>query len=210
MHPEQIIYQDINQLFPAEAGSPNIQQIEKIITKKVEELTIGQGPWQLFHDAIKNEHGNNAFDTSASPFPAYNSRILLADEKEEHYVVKRYLCIDVSLITPFYTIYFEDFYSFNRYRHEDVPGGKLLVHQHVLFFKSMTNESFKESAERANNYVRQFFPEYQFVSHYALFNYKVDNLLPYTINEMDRAKAYSLHDFVMSSYYYFKKVNVII
>lgn len=210
MVPEHIIYQDVTQLFQAEAGRANYQQIRNIVEKKVEDLMIKQGPWQLFLDAIMKEHGENINDISALPFPAYNLKIPLASEESESYILKRQLCIDVSLVSKHYTIYFEDFYNFSEYMYEEAPMGKILVHFYVLFYKTMTTESFKRSASNADDYVRQFFPEYQFVSHNVLFNYKVDNLLPYQADDINKEKVFSLYDFAMSRHYEYKNIKVII
>lgn len=208
MQPEQVIYQDVTQIFSVDPEGHD--KIKNIIEKKIEGLLSKQGPWQLFLDAIIKEHGENINDISPFPFPAYNLKIPLADEKQDLYILKRYLCIDVSLISKHYTIYFEDFYSFSEYKYEGAPLGKIYVHFHVLFYKTMTTESFKQSANKANDYIRQCFPEYQFASHNILFNYKVDNLLPYEAGDIYNGRVFSLYDFTMSNHYYNKTIKVII
>lgn len=172
----------------------------KIVTDKI--TAVGENSntsWQQFISSLKDEFGEAVVhDASYLQFPCYRTEISIAQHETEGIHKVRSLCVDLSLLGPFYTCYFQDFYRMHEYTR--VNKGRPVV-EIALFSTSILNDDELKIRRRATEQLETFFPEFKFYSHYDLLNSKIHaDSHPYH-DPMSRKRTYSVYDFLMSPVY---------
>jgi len=180
----------------------------KIVSDKINGLVEDRNtPWKQFVSSLKAELGGETVcDASSFHFPSHNIRITITDQETASIHKIRSFCLDFSLLGPYYTCYFEDFYRMHEYA--SVNQGRPVM-ETALFSKSILKDEELKIKNRVLEQMETSFPECRFYSHYDLLYSKIHaDSIPYHV-PVTKNRLLSVYDFLMSPVYCGKDITLL-
>lgn len=144
---------------------------DHIVTNKINDLIEGkETAWSLFVNELK-KHDCELLDMAPIQFPSYVIHIKLKtpDFSTPEILHKRELVVVVSLLCPYYTIYYLDTYRFNTIRAAHHRYGPTFR----IAFKDLLPEfSFDQEAllKEVEELIKRYFPNHAYAIHGMLMH----------------------------------------
>ncbi len=175
------------------------QKIREIIGKKINQiLAKEETAWTSFVQKLEKTYSPGFFDIGYHQFPSYIAAIETNKSENDLFRFTQRAVLNISLLCPHYTVYFEDYYTFNYNKTSILPPNLR------TFFSEKSKEIDKEKADIASikKTIELFFPDHSFVDHKVLFDYKLTSGLPYSFlhEEYLDFKSYPLYSFLFDSH----------
>jgi hypothetical protein len=138
------------------------------------------------------------FDMGYHQFPSYIAAIETGKSENALFQCTQKMVLNISLLCPHYTIYFEDHFVFHYNKTGALPPNL------TTFFtaKSKEVDTNKVDINFIKKTIELFFPDHSFVDHKTLFDYKLSSGLPYSYSHEDYYlfKSYPLYSFLFDSH----------
>lgn len=153
--------------------------IQNIIDLKIKQFTSNSLPdnyyslLRFLQDTFKDRLINNQL---YSNFPSYSITIELRNELRDEIKTLTWLNIRISLLTNYYTIYFEERNHFSGFKirgDKDIP-----VLFCILSSKNLNVDSGNLYVAKVQELLLNLFPGYQYINHSLLLNYKIPDRIP--------------------------------
>lgn len=135
-------------------------------------------------------------DQSYTQFPSLTVQFELKSQSQE-LGGRRFMIIDVSLLTPYYTVFFDDRYFYHNY----TIAGRMKLPFHLSIVFTHADEAARNFFSEAKALVERFYPAHGYLSHKALMDIKAEGGIPYHIPVVE-SNAYSAYDLLMSCMYH--------
>lgn len=160
---------------PGLVDFPGEKEFKAIVTQKITRLINKESTaWTALVAAIKKECSFQIKDFASRQFPSYMLEIILEEAEQNGIKVQKKLVLNISLLCPGYTLFFEDEYRLISYSNvSNTPMSTVL---------SFLQHPMAEKLERFIGHVRasvdENFPEHSFLPHDSLFSIEVRAGLP--------------------------------
>lgn len=189
-------------------GLPNLSRdysgyklYQEILSQKINDID-GDTVWRRFTTGIQNLVEWQMFDMNYLQFPGHIVRFNLFEETNVYLKHQRYLYVAVSLLGPFYTMFFNDIVIYTG------KSDKIRQPQLSVVFSSGVDGGKQQTFDYINGQVATFFNGHQFVPHDLLFTYKVTSCVPYT-EEVDSAlNNYPIYSLLFDSFFSIENLHV--
>lgn len=146
-------------------------KIRELIEFKIRGLIAGDyTAWEKVIDQLKENFGDEVLDMNYMQFPCHQAMIEMGTESTDRYELKRCAIINISLLCPFYTIFFKDDIFFHGYDDGNGDGANISV---VFSKDDKPGNKRGFLLEEWKTAVNRSFPEYNFVPHKFLFTCKI-------------------------------------
>ncbi|WP_142688644.1 hypothetical protein [Chitinophaga polysaccharea] len=180
---------------------------DHIVANKINDLIEGkETAWSLFVKELKKRDWE-LLDMAFIQFPSYVVHIKLKtpDFSTPEILHQRELVVVVSLLCPYYTIYYLDTYRFNTIRAAHYRFGPIFR----ITFKDLLPEfSFDQEAllKEVEDLTKQYFPSHNYASHGMLMN---RYLTPGIILEgQSGAGPYPIYSYLFDHTFNFKNLEI--
>lgn len=155
------------------------KEIDGIVRNKINEIVEEKETnWSKLVASVRDYTNNNSIlDMGYIQFPSYILRFPIADNIFSFGNRKNTLCLSVSLLTPFFTVYIEEEYkrldSIAAINDMEAYDRFYLTHKHY------DDPFFSDILIALTKIISNTFPGYQFIAHTKLFNHKITGVQPW-------------------------------
>jgi hypothetical protein len=174
----------IHKYYPITQGVPNEEYegyriLQKIIDTKIDGFTSGKLPDDCYAlitqiaECFNNCPVNVHWYTN---FPSYSISVELANETMDHIKRTSSLNVKISLLTNYYTIFFEEMNVFNGFKERHDKNKPVLFR--ILSSKNLNVDTEKTFIAKVQNIITPLFPGYKYVNHDFLFKKKLPKGIP--------------------------------
>lgn len=175
---------------------PGYQELLNIINKKNYSDTDRSldKEWETFSNTLNGDLENveSIFSNEYSTSPCRSIKVRFLEKTYDKYVEKSELHIVKSRLVKYYTVFYKKRIVFKDYfEYSDSPYQKFFIHGE----RSMST-SEKESFNRVISYLKNKFPDYQFIEHRYLMKRSVKGGLPFGENIDHIQESYSYYDYL--------------
>ncbi len=180
-----------------------------ILTNKIDELIDEvTSPWTKLVDELKENFGDAVFDMGYLQFPSYMARIEVGNESQESMSYTRTLVINISLLCPYYTIYYEDAYTFHGFYNDLSPTPPVIVFRIFFTKKNGKPEIPGKELENVQILIQKYFRQ-KYINHRILFDYDVVGGFPRTEDISTAANSYPIYSFLFDGFISYEDVEVL-
>lgn len=192
----------------------------KIVDRKRDHLQLtGKIPdWHEFTEAFEKEEPIHKIDFSFVIVPEYTVRYVLERNEYPHWTEEKCLWISVSLLTPYYTAFYEISNTYTRFGGKEIYGSRSdKPRKLIVFGEEKANQVELQQLVKVKNLLAEYFSEHQFIPHHYLFDYKIPAKDAVPIGEFGispdeefiylKEKEYALRKFTMRSYKVFDRTD---
>jgi hypothetical protein len=183
------------------AEYPGYKKLEEIVEKKIDEVSNNiKTPWYFLIEDIKTKFVKySLFDEGFHQFPSYYAKIEIERSKDGGKEFSRTVIINISLLTDYYTIYFEDFFKYSLYK-DNKFGISRPPTMKIVYCKSCLEKYFLDFIDSLKSVIKQHFPKKEFIDHSILFDHEVDGGTVYgKMLEYVPGKNYSIYEYLFFS-----------
>ena len=154
--------------------------LENIVNSKIDGLKRGILPIECYELVKQIESFFKPYTVHVkyyTNFPNYSITIELSNGN--NYNIKTISCLNIilSLLTNYYTIFFEEWNWFNGFTKSVDNNNPVLFR--IMSSRNLNIDPQKDIFNKSNFIVSQQFPSYKFVSHQLLLNQKLPNGVPF-------------------------------
>lgn len=181
----------------------------EIIENKIDQLVDNMLPKQFYNliEAINLDFKEyTVFDKCYEQFPNYSLTIELANRISNNIQCISLLNLRMSLLTNYYTIFFEEVNIFNDFSENERINRPLSFR----IFSSRNNgiDPEKILLKKLKKMIDESFPEYKFVHHKILFDLKIDSAEPIGLTGYG-LNSYPIYAFLFDNNYHLPTYQVI-
>ena len=137
-------------------------------------------PWTNFIKETRDKFSTiDIQDASYIPFPSYTLLINLGNIKTNNDRCRKTFVLNLSLLTNYFTCYFEDVHDF--FNDNERKGNSNVS---VVYATTSHDTQDKILLDAVKSIIPGHFPDYEFVAHHLLFNTKISGVTTYTSPEL--------------------------
>lgn len=167
----------VNRFYPENPELPGSLERNEIITLKLQELTSGvNNQWTKLVKSIEEAQKLPVRNWAFLQFPNYKLTVEFGETTyPDHITSTRALVLIISLLGPYYTVYFEDIYTISNV----ISDTNRRPAQFKIVFTEVTPELFPTASEylaTLKKMTTDYFPDYQYLHHKFLMRRKVEGL----------------------------------
>ncbi len=149
----------------------------RILDRKINEIAEGHtSSWTMLKDEIKCIFPHQSIiEQSYNQFPSYQLYIRIFERDEKGIRFERRLCLNISLLCQYYTLFFETIVSIKS--HNDSEHS--VATSRIFSFFDL-EESKKNDIDEIKLLIEKNYKDYQFVHHKILFSYFIEGCGTYS------------------------------
>jgi len=183
--------------------------LESILEKKINSLdSEEQTPWFALIKSLREVfEGYELQDCGFLQFPNYVCYIVMDNQRSENVNMKTRLVCALSLLCDYYTIFFEDIYTMERYElvyPSEAPGLAVVSFEGHPAFKTHSKE-----ITELKSLIATKFPGYSYLHHKPLFKTPIAAGIPHGEGPSEVPVSYSIYRYLFNSYSYFVPFEVL-
>lgn len=171
---------------------------QDILSDKINVVMEGGDPsWNnLSHELGRIFAGHPLMDQSYNQFPSYQFCITLLEKDDREMKIERRLLVNISLLCPYYTLFFETKMDIKLHNSKSLPQLTTSV-----FNLHTTDDPAKSKMEEIRKLVETHFKGYQFAYHKTLFEYHIDGCGTYSNwQEYEAGRKYPVYSYLFDSH----------
>jgi hypothetical protein len=176
---------------------PGYADMDDIVQKKLAAIQTGRDTqWDIFIKTLQTET-SKVFDIGGALFPSFYGWIETGLHENERFKLTENVHFCVSLICPFYTVFYEDRYVFTGFE----PRDSMPILLRIYYSKSHNLSEQKCGLwESIQHNISLNFPENSFISHKLLFDQKIQATFPYGSDPFSSKDRYSIYSLLFNGY----------
>lgn len=192
-------FPDMNDIYPG------YQELQRIIKKKVNHLIEHKviEPWNTLVQSLARQIKHDfMLDQAYHQFPNLLLSMDLSKSEMDDIGQKKTLYLCLSLLTEHFTIFIEENFKFLKFPLKKNEKFTITPFTQLLYGEEYCKPPDIEYFKLIKNTVKEFYPDYNFIPHSILMNYKITGGTPHgELNEYQNAYPIYAFLFVLSSHY---------
>jgi hypothetical protein len=160
----------------------------EILLSKLNNLE-NNSDWKPTIEELAKKFPGTLLDRGFIQFPSYLASIDRQKSTSERFIFVSRLHLCISLLCPYYTVFFEDEYRFDKHFEFSIT----LPHRIFYSKRKPDSSELEKTIEEVQKIVAKYFPQYEFVSHQILFRHKIPGVIPYREDPNTQENSYTFY-----------------
>ena len=176
------VLSDIHLVYPSVEGKKQTRDTQEFkvynekLEQKINEIIVGKvTPWSTFVQQVDQKFDKNLKDLGYIQFPSYIAKLALNSEINSDYSLETEIVICVSLLSAYYSVFFQDTYRLTKY-----GDGNDIPFLNIIYSELKRNTENDNIKKEIMELLQTNFPAYAFINHKTLFVHKFTRGFPFT------------------------------